>query len=44
MHKVNKKEVVVYTDGACEPNPGVGGYGVVLITAMFAKRFQVVFG
>jgi ribonuclease HI len=27
-----KKEVVIYTDGACEPNPGKGGYGVVLLT------------
>ncbi len=25
------KEVVVYTDGACEGNPGPGGYGVVLM-------------
>ena len=23
--------VTMYTDGACEPNPGPGGYGVVLI-------------
>jgi len=22
--------VEIYTDGACEPNPGPGGYGVVL--------------
>lgn len=25
------KQVTIYTDGACEPNPGPGGYGVVLI-------------
>jgi ribonuclease HI len=24
------KEVTIYTDGGCEPNPGPGGYGVVL--------------
>lgn len=24
------KEIVIYTDGAAEPNPGSGGYGVVL--------------
>jgi ribonuclease HI len=24
-------EVEIYTDGGCEPNPGVGGYGVVLL-------------
>ena len=23
--------MVIYTDGACEPNPGPGGYGVVLV-------------
>ncbi len=25
------KEVVIFTDGACEPNPGPGGYGAVLL-------------
>lgn len=25
------QEVTIYTDGACEPNPGLGGYGVILI-------------
>ncbi len=28
---VEYKEVIIYTDGACEPNPGPGGYGVVFI-------------
>ena len=23
--------VEIYTDGGCEPNPGPGGYGVVLL-------------
>ena len=23
--------VEIYTDGGCEPNPGLGGYGVVLV-------------
>ena len=23
--------VQIYTDGGCEPNPGLGGYGVVLL-------------
>lgn len=27
----DRKHVTVYTDGACEGNPGPGGYGVVLI-------------
>ena len=26
-----KKQVTIYTDGGCEPNPGPGGYGVVLL-------------
>src|SRR5512141_2554573 len=26
-----KPHVEVYTDGGCEPNPGPGGYGVVLL-------------
>lgn len=38
MNKGSKKEVVVYTDGACEPNPGVGGYGVVLIYGNIRKE------
>ena len=24
-------EIKIYTDGGCEPNPGLGGYGAVLI-------------
>lgn len=26
-----KKEIYCYTDGACSYNPGVGGYGIVLL-------------
>src|ERR1044072_9735765 len=26
-----RPEVDIYTDGGCEPNPGPGGYGVVLV-------------
>lgn len=29
-HKQNTDGVIVYTDGACEPNPGVGGWGYVV--------------
>ncbi len=25
------KHVTIYTDGACDPNPGPGGYGIVLL-------------
>ena len=27
-----KPEVIIYTDGACDPNPGRGGWGAVVIT------------
>ncbi|MDP7406046.1 MAG: ribonuclease HI, partial [SAR324 cluster bacterium] len=26
------QNVVIYTDGACSPNPGTGGWGAVLIS------------
>jgi ribonuclease HI len=26
-----EKKVVIYTDGACQNNPGIGGWGVILI-------------
>lgn len=26
----NKKEVIIYTDGACSGNPGPGGWGAIL--------------
>ena len=29
---VKKTSVIIYTDGGCDPNPGAGGYGVVLIS------------
>jgi ribonuclease HI len=34
------KEVTLYTDGACSGNPGVGGYGAVLIYNSFEKRIS----
>jgi len=30
MSKVQKKTVIVFTDGACSGNPGPGGWGVLL--------------
>ena len=33
--------VTIYTDGACEPNPGVGGYAAVL---MFGTARKVITG
>jgi ribonuclease HI len=34
----NRKEVVIYTDGAAAPNPGAGGYGVVLRFGIRSKE------
>ena len=31
VKKQIKKEVIIYTDGACSGNPGAGGYGAVLL-------------
>ena len=28
-----KPHVTIYTDGACDPNPGTGGWGAILIAA-----------
>ncbi|MBC9783978.1 ribonuclease HI [Heliobacterium chlorum] len=35
-----KKEVTLYTDGACSGNPGPGGYGVVLIYGEHRKEMS----
>ena len=34
------KKVILYTDGACSGNPGVGGWGAVLIFKGFEKRIS----
>ncbi len=33
-----KKEIVIYTDGACEPNTRGGGYNTILL---FEKRWRM---
>ena len=32
------QHVVIYTDGACSPNPGTGGWGAVLISQKHQQR------
>ena len=32
--------VIIYTDGAAEPNPGPGGYGVVLLSGKHRKELS----
>jgi len=34
------REVTIYTDGAAEPNPGPGGYGVVLLCGPHRKELS----
>jgi ribonuclease HI len=34
------KQVLIYTDGGCTPNPGPGGYGVVLIYGSSRKELS----
>jgi len=34
------KRFTIYTDGACEPNPGRGGYGVVLLSGSTRKELS----
>src|SRR5436309_10902610 len=35
---VTMPSVEIYTDGGCEPNPGPGGYGVVLLHPKTKQR------
>lgn len=35
-----KKRVTLYTDGACSGNPGVGGYGGILIYGDIKREFS----
>ena len=34
------KKVIMYTDGGCSPNPGPGGYGIVLIYGEHRREFS----
>lgn len=38
-----KPNVIIYTDGAAEPNPGPGGYGVVLLFGKHRKELSAGF-
>ena len=37
---MNKKRVVIYTDGACSGNPGPGGFGVILQYGEYRKEIS----
>ena len=34
------KHVTIYTDGACDPNPGIGGWGAILIFGNVEKEIS----
>ncbi len=36
----DKKKIIIYTDGGCEPNPGRGGYGVVMLYGKHRKELS----
>ena len=36
-----KTSVTIYTDGACSPNPGIGGWGAVLISNQHNLRTEI---
>jgi ribonuclease HI len=35
-----RKQVTIYTDGGCDPNPGPGGYGAVLLFGAHRKELS----
>ena len=40
MKKKDEERVVVYTDGACDPNPGPGGWAAILMYKERAKELS----
>ncbi|MBC8258039.1 MAG: ribonuclease HI [SAR324 cluster bacterium] len=38
---MSKNTVIIYTDGACSPNPGIGGWGAVLISKEHELRTEL---
>lgn len=36
-----KQQVTIYTDGACDPNPGVGGWAAILIHPLTGKHTEI---
>ena len=34
------KKITLYSDGACSPNPGVGGYGAIAVYKAHRKEFS----
>lgn len=40
MNIQDMKEITIYTDGACQPNPGKGGWAAVLIWGDYKKEIS----
>ena len=40
MSENSKKTVILYTDGACSGNPGLGGYGGILIYGAVEREYS----
>jgi len=38
--QVQLKQVTIFTDGGCDPNPGPGGYGIVLTSGKAKKELS----
>lgn len=38
---IQMPHVEIYTDGGCEPNPGPGGYGVVLVHPSYYYEYHL---
>ena len=38
---MSKSSVIIYTDGACAPNPGIGGWGAILISNEHNIRTEI---
>jgi len=38
---IQLKQVTIYTDGACDPNPGIGGWAAILIHPETGTRTEI---
>ncbi len=38
---LDKPTVIIYTDGACDPNPGIGGWAAILIHPDTGKKTEI---
>jgi ribonuclease HI len=36
-----KHQVIIYTDGACDPNPGIGGWAAILLHPVTGQRTEI---